>query len=83
MQKHQWRERDEEGVRIFRAEYHSSTWRLISQWKGEEDWIEHDPISREEWKKLREILFNKYQRKRCPWEMVGRIDKLLEESADD
>lgn len=83
MQKHQWRERDEDGVRIYRAEYHASRWRLLSQPKGEEEWTEHQPISRAEWKKLREILFNKYQRKRCPWELIEKIDQRLEDLPED
>lgn len=83
MQKHEWRERDEEGLRFFRAEYHASRWRLISRAKDGEEWREHDPISREEWQKIREILFNKYQRKRVPWGMVERVDKMLEDESDD
>ncbi|MDA0768215.1 MAG: hypothetical protein O3A92_15510 [Verrucomicrobia bacterium] len=83
MQKHQWRDRDEEGMILYRAEYHASRWRVISQRKGEEEWEDHDPIKRELWEKLREILFNKYQRKRVPWQLVERIDKLLEDLEDD
>ena len=83
MQKHEWRERDEEGVRFYRAEYHASRWRLISKPKGEEERQEHDPISREEWTKLRELLFNKYQRRRLPWEIVQQVDKILEDLGDD
>ena len=78
MQRHQWRENGEEGLRFFRAEYHASNWRLFSQLKGEDDWTPHDPISREEWEMLRDVLWRKYQRRRCPWELVEKIDKLLE-----
>lgn len=79
MQRHQWRERDEEGVILYRADYHASRWRMSWQRKGDEDWVDCDPITVEQWRKIREILFNKYQRKRCPWEMVEKIDKMLEE----
>ena len=83
MQKHEWRAEDDEGVVFHRAEYHASRWRLISQRKGEEEWTEHDPVSRELWGKLRVILFNKYQRKRVPWRMIERIDKILEDLEDE
>lgn len=83
MQRHTWRENTDEGVRFLRASYHASTWKLESQFKGEEDWVLHDPISIEEWKTLREILWRKYQRRRCPWELIARIDKLLEEESEE
>ena len=34
---------------------------------------------REMWETLRDVLWRKYQRKRCPWELIEAIDKLLEE----
>ena len=83
MQRHEWRERTDEGVRFFRAEYHASRWRLLTQLKGEEDWEPKEELSREDWTKLREILFNKYQRKRIPWEFVERIDKRLAEMDEE
>jgi len=79
MQRHTWRERTEEGVRFFRASYHASTWTLHSQLKGEEEWQAHHPISPEYWRELREILWRKYQRGRCPWELIARIDQHLED----
>ena len=83
MQRHQWRNRDEEEVILYRAEYHASRWRMAKQLKGEEEWEDCDPITVKQWKMLREILFNKYQRKRCPWELVVKIDKMLEELEKD
>ena len=79
MQKHEWREETEEGLRYWRAEYHGSRWRLMTSLKGEEDWTVHEPIKREEWVVLRDVLWKKYQRNRCPWKLVGNIDKLLED----
>ena len=78
MQRHQWRENEDETVRFYRAEHHAGRWRLFSQLKGEDEWNTHDPIKREEWEKLRDVLFRKYQRKRCPWQLVEKIDKVLE-----
>lgn len=83
VQRHSWRERTDEGVRFYRASHHSSTWQLHSQLKGDEDWQEHQPIGREEWEALREVLWRKYQRGRCPWELINRIDKKLEDMADE
>ena len=86
MQRHEWREHTDEGVRFYHAEYLASRWRMLTPLKGDEDWEVKEELSREDWTKLREILFNKYQRKRIPWEFVERIDKLLaemDEEADD
>ena len=79
MQRHSWREHTEEGVRFYRASHQSSNWTLQSQLKGEEDWQLHDPISGEEWCRLREVLWRKYQRGRCPWKLIERIDRQLED----
>ncbi|MGB2559969.1 MAG: hypothetical protein ACPIG6_05170 [Akkermansiaceae bacterium] len=80
MQKHQWREEDDEGAKIYRATHHASEWKLYSQAKGEEDWHHHDPIPKELLQKLRQIIWNKYQRGRCAHKLVVQIDKML---ADD
>ena len=80
MQRHSWRETTEEGVRFYRASHHAGRWTLNSQLKGEEDWTDHDPIATEEWRTLREILWRKYQRGRCPWKLIEKIDKLLEDA---
>ena len=70
-------------MRFFRASHHSSTWQLHSQSKGDEEWEEHRPIGRKEWEMLREVLWRKYQRGRCPWELINKIDKKLEDMAGD
>lgn len=77
MQKHQWRE---EGKKLFRATYHAGEWKLSTQLKGEEDWEHHDPIPVEYLEKLREVMWNKYQRGRCPHKLVTKIDRMLESS---
>ena len=76
MQRHSWREQTDEGIRFYRSSHHASTWTLQSQLKGE-DWEDHEPISEAEWRKLRDVLWRKYQRRRLPWEHVLEIDKLL------
>jgi hypothetical protein len=47
--------------------------------KGEEEWQPHDSISAPEWRMLRDVLWRKYQRGRCPWKFLEKIDALLEE----
>jgi hypothetical protein len=34
------------------------------------------------WENLRETLWRKYQRKRCPWEHIEQIDKILEDPTE-
>ena len=77
MQKHQWREEDETGKRYFRATYHSGEWKLYSQYKDEEEWTAHEPIPDDLLEKMREVMWNKYQRGRCPHKLVTKIDKML------
>ncbi|NWK56006.1 hypothetical protein HW115_10310 [Verrucomicrobiaceae bacterium N1E253] len=78
MQKHQWREDSEDGQVLFRATYHAGCWSLASQLKGDEGWSRYDPIPRELLEKLRQVIWNKYQRGRCPHKLVTKIDKMLE-----
>lgn len=77
MQKHQWREENEEGKKMFRATYHAGEWKLYSQMKDDDEWEQHDPIPVELLEKLREVMWNKYQRGRCPHKLVTKIDKML------
>lgn len=79
MQRHTWRERTGEGVRFFRASYHSGAWTLHSQLKGEEDWAPHEPIPEAQWRMLRDVLWRKYQRGRGPWKLIEKIDAHLAE----
>ncbi len=81
MQRHSWREHTEQGIRFYRASHQSTNWTLQSQLK-EEEWQLHDPISGEEWGKLREVLWRKYQRGRGPWKLIERIDRQLEDLAE-
>jgi len=82
MQKHQWREATDEGTRFYRAFYHASRWDFATQLKGEEDWDEQYEATQEVWQSLREILWAKYQRKRCTWKIVETVDKVLKKEYD-
>ena len=79
MQRHSWREQTEDGLRFYRASYHAGRWKLDSRLKEEDEWSPHDPITREEWELLRDLLWRKYQRRRCPWKLIAQIDKRLED----
>ena len=44
---------------------------------------EHVELTRAHWVTLRDVLWRKYQRKRCPWRFIETIDKLLEEMPEE
>ncbi|MDA7881430.1 hypothetical protein N9A94_03920 [Akkermansiaceae bacterium] len=77
MQKHQWREQDGEEIRLWRANYHGGKWSLYTRAKEEDDWCRLDPPSTEDWEALRDVLWRKYQRGRCAWNLISKIDKML------
>jgi hypothetical protein len=79
MESHEWRERTDAGLRYYRASYQGGRWTLITTLKSEPDWTILEPaeIPVEVWHALRDIVWRKYQRKRCPWERVAEIDRLL------
>ncbi len=77
MTKHQWREDSDDEQLYFRATHHAGQWNLYSQTKEAESWTHHDPIPEELLEKLRLIIWNKYQRGRCPHKFVKQLDKML------
>ena len=84
MKKHDWRDRDADGeLTFYRATFHGRKWALFSHPKGEEEWRPHDPMSLEELRMIRDVLWRKYQRRRCPWEEVDRFDKFIEEAEEE
>ena len=81
MGKHEWRERTEEGeVRFFVASRHAAKWSFRCKLKGEDEWTTLDPPPLEDLEYLREILWNKYQRRRVPSEQVAEIDEMIEDA---
>jgi hypothetical protein len=79
-QSHEWNENDPElGKRIFRATWEPRPfkWRIQVTLKSEPEWheIEHPDIELHE--KLREVLFNKYQRKKLNIKYLVHLDKLI------
>ncbi len=84
MEAHTWKDRTEDGVFVYRACHHAGKWTLECSPKvgrSLRDDVEWVPVemTREHWETLRDILWRKYQRKRCPWEFIEKIDKLLED----
>jgi len=45
--------------------------------KQEMEPLADDEVTNEVWEALRDVLFNKYQRRRCPWKLIEDIDKRL------
>lgn len=75
---HQWKEKTSEGLqKEVRARLFAGRWKIQSRFKGDAFWTVHDPPSLPDLQALREILFNKYRRKRVPYEQVETIDRWL------
>jgi hypothetical protein len=83
MSKHEWRENTPDGdVRYVAARRHGAQWQFRTRLKSEEHWTLLDVVPLEDLEYLREILFNKYQRRRVPYEQIQEIDALISESGD-
>lgn len=82
MEAHTWRENTSDGKMIYRASHHGTKWKLERTQKvsrSEEGVWEPLEFTREDWLTLRDLLWRKYQRKRCPWRLIEEIDKTLED----
>ena len=74
-QQHEWRSRDEENnVVIIRAEWDSLKWNFTYTTKKDPEWHDLTEPLLHHFEELREILFNKYQRRRLPWRFVEELD---------
>ena len=82
MKIHDWNDRTDTGEnRLWRATKHGGDWKFMSRLqKSEEGWTTHEKMEIEDLKLFREVLFNKYQRRRIPWEDVVAIDNMIEDS---
>ena len=87
MTKHEWRERDEEGeITYFRAIHHAGRWQYYSTKKTDPEWNAHEclplaaigPVPEPLEQPLREVLWNKHQRRRLPLKQFEQVDLLLE-----
>ena len=82
MKIHDWKDRTDTGEnRLWRATKHGGDWKFMSRLqKSEEGWTTHEKMEIEDLKLFHEVLFNKYQRRRIPWEDVVAIDNMIEDS---
>ncbi|MEC7225149.1 MAG: hypothetical protein VXW02_12815 [Verrucomicrobiota bacterium] len=82
MKIHDWKERTDTGEnRLWRATKHGGNWKFMSKLqRSEVEWTTHEKMEIEDLKIFREVLFNKYQRRRIPWEDVVTIDNMIEDS---
>lgn len=79
MERHEWTERTDEGKVFYRANYYLNRgWTIMTTMqKRNPTWTDLDPVPEEVLRTLRELVWNKYQRKRLPWERVAELDKML------
>ena len=90
MEKHKW-QTEEDGVdMLYLAKHFGGRWTIIRQpqtaGRGDDKVPWEDlpqPYSLELLEHLREILFNKYQRKRCPWKLIEKLDKTIAERREE
>ncbi|MDA7651720.1 hypothetical protein N8601_01800, partial [Akkermansiaceae bacterium] len=80
MTKHQWRGEDGDEIRYWRANYHGGRFELYTKTDEDDRWGKLDPPSKENWEALRDVLWRKYQRKRCSWNLIAKVDKMLGKS---
>ena len=83
MEAHNWRVKTEDGTFFYKATHHAEQWKLermpkTSRSVDDVTW-ELLEFTREDWLTLRDVLWRKYQRKRCPWKFIEEIDKRLED----
>ena len=86
-ERHDWNEETEEGMRVYKAVYFAKEWRFATSMKGSRreppEWKDIHDVTTKHWEALRDILFRKYQRKRCPWKFIEAIDKKLGREIDN
>jgi hypothetical protein len=84
MESHEWKLNGEDGKRFYRGNYMSGRWTILTtQQKRNPVWDRLDNPPQEVWAELRDIVWKKYQRKRCPWERVAELDRILGTEGQD
>jgi hypothetical protein len=84
MESHEWKLNAEDGKRYYRGNYMSGRWTILTtQQKRNPVWDRLDNPPQEVWAELRDIVWKKYQRKRCPWERVAELDRILGAESQD
>jgi hypothetical protein len=78
MESHEWFDNTDEGKVFYRGNYQGGKWTVMTTTqKRNPTWTDLKPPSEAVWRELRDVVFRKYQRKRCPWERVADLDKML------
>jgi hypothetical protein len=78
MESHEWFETTEEGKVFYRGNYQGGKWTVMTTTqKRNPTWTDLKPPSEAVWRELRDVVWKKYQRKRCPWDRVADLDKML------
>lgn len=81
MKKHEWRQDMPDGdVRIVTALYKGGRWHFQCRLKSERESTKLDALDLEDLQQLREILWNKSQRRRVPLERVYEIDAMIKDA---
>ena len=82
MESHEWFENTSEGKIYYRANFRGGRWTIMSTTqKRDPTWTDLKTVPHPVWAELRELVWKKYQRKRCPWERVAELDRILAECA--
>lgn len=78
MESHEWADKTGGEKTYYRANYIGGRWTIMTtNMKRNPVWEDLREVPATVWHELRDIVFNKYQRKRLPWERVAEIDRIL------
>jgi hypothetical protein len=76
---HIWTSRDDGRKREVRVTKFGGAWRFQAKSEDEEAWTYYERPCLDDVRKLRDIIFRKYQRRRASAEDLAAVDKMLRE----
>jgi hypothetical protein len=78
MESHEWSVNTDEGKRYYRANHLGQRWTIMTTMvKRDPTWTDLKPVPVEIWSELRDIVWKKYQRRRCTWDRVEGLDRII------
>jgi hypothetical protein len=81
MTKHEWHEITDSGEkRYVRALYHAGHWTFEDTLQSDPEWTPQKSLPIDDLRRLREILWKKYQRGRLPHAQVTQIEAMIAEA---
>jgi hypothetical protein len=81
MESHEWSEKTDGAKVYYRANFIGGRWTIMTTtMKRDPEWADLRVVPLDVWRELRDIVWKKYQRKRCPWERVADLDRIIDES---